>query len=297
MAGTCDLRFSLQNRYVGDRLAVDLDRSRISSRSVTVSGVALRAGKTVTLEEFVGADVPALRASFTRFLARHELPRAEDLVVLDLEPSDVAPRHLGTFSGREQRDHIAAYRRRVRVARQVLREAGLPGLRLALYQVIVPDGRGEPTEAFEERMRGYSTAGEQGMYDDLDAICPVLYQRFGPDDADDATLRRWVDAAARQALVGSLSLRRRDGTPIPLAPILSFWVFNGRSRNNRQAVTPESVARQLGVVQQSAGVATIVFWSGWQTRAEMETADEPVEPIGLGGFLDGTAALPWPGCE
>ena len=134
------------------------------------------------------------------------------------------------------------------------------------------------------------------MYDELDFICPVLYQRFGTDDATSATLRRWIDAATRQAIDGSLTVARSDGAPIPLVPIVSFWVFNGRSVNNRQAVSPESVARQLEAVQQAVGVAAILFWSGWQTKHEMKTATEPVEPIDIRDFLLSVGTLPWPGC-
>jgi hypothetical protein len=77
----------------------------------------------------------------------------------------------------------------------VLRQTKLPGLKLGLYQVIVPDGKGRPSDAFERRMEGYCEAGRQGMYDHLDVICPVLYQRFGARDATPETLRRWIAAA------------------------------------------------------------------------------------------------------
>jgi hypothetical protein len=164
-----------------------------------------------------------------------------------------------------------------------------------MYQVIVPDGRGRSSDEFERRMCGYLEAGRQGMYDELDFICPVLYQRFGADDATPATLRRWVTAATRQGIEGSLALTNRNGLGIPLVPIISFWVFNKNSVNNRRAVSPELVARQLQVVQ-DAGVAAIVFWSGWQTAEEMRSARKPVEPIDINDFLLSVGTLPWPGC-
>ena len=157
-----------------------------------------------------------------------------------MEPSGFAPRSLGEFEGRRQRDLIAAYRRRIGVARQVLRDTEVPGLRLGMYQVIVPDGRGESSEGFERRMCGYLEAGRQGMYDELDFICPVMYQRFGVDDTTPEMLHKWVTAATRQGIEGSLDLTRRNGSTIPLVPILSFWVFNGRSASNRQACRPTS---------------------------------------------------------
>jgi hypothetical protein len=89
------------------------------------------------------------------------------------------------------------------VARQVLEEkaaaAGLAGLTLGLNQVIVPDGMGRSADGFKRRMCGYKEAGRQGMYDDLDFVCPVLYQRFGSEDAGGPNaLRKWIDAATEQ---------------------------------------------------------------------------------------------------
>ena len=178
----------------------------------------------------------------------------------------------------------------------MLRQTKRPGLTLGLYQVIVPDGKGRSSAEFEQRMRGYLEAGEQGMYDQLDFICPVLYQRFGSDDAKPETLRRWTDAATRQGIERSLTLTRRNGTRIPLVPLLSFWVFNGGSHNDRDALQPKRLDRQLRIVQDAVGIEAIVFWSAWQTVDEMRTAKEPVEEIVIKDFLDSVGSLPWPGC-
>jgi hypothetical protein len=104
--------------------------------------------------------------------------------------------------------------------------------------------------------------------------------------------------STRQAIEGSLSLRRRNGSRIPLVPVLSFWVFNKRPPNDpvRPAVAPESLARQLQIVQDAVGIEAILFWSGWQTKPEMESAKKPVEPIVIDDFLDSVGSLPWPGC-
>jgi hypothetical protein len=288
------VRFSLQNRYADDRFANDLAEIGVSNRAVTISGRATISGKGITLEEFLAAKPSAISATFKRFLAEHKLPRANDLVILDMEPTGFAPRALGEYEGRQQRDLIAAYRRRIRVAREVLQATQEPGLRVGLYQVIVPDGRGETTKEFERRMCGYVEAGRQGMFDELDFICPVLYQRFGTDDTAPETLRKWVVAATRQGIEGTRALTDRNDATIPLVPILSFWVFNGRSANNRHAVSPDLVARQLGVVHDAVGVAAAVFWSGWQTAKEMESANKPVQPIDIIEFLRSVGTSPHP---
>ncbi len=295
---TCDIRFSLQNRHAETRLVDELAQLGISNRAVTISGRATRSEKEISRTDFLGAKNEDIRSKLTDFLEEHELPCDNDLVILDMEPKEIAPRNLGEFENDKklQRALIAAYRRRIRVARQVLRQTKRPGLKLGLYQVIVPDGKGRPSAEFEQRMCGYLEAGEQGMYDQLDFICPVLYQRFGSDDAKPETRRKWTDAASRQGIERSLTLTRRNGTRIPLVPLLSFWVFNGKSDNDRDAVHPKSLARQLRIVQDAVGIEAIVFWSAWQTVGEMRRAKEPVEAIVIANFLRSIGSLPWPGC-
>jgi hypothetical protein len=294
---TCDFRFSLQNEYADVSLVDKLTKLGISNRAVTISGRATLGERDIEMKDFIDAKPEKIRAKLREFLDKYRLPQDNDLVILDMEPKGFAPVRLGEFANDMPvlRDLVAAYRRRIRVARQVLRETKRPGLKLGLYQVIVPDGKGDPIE-IEQRMSGYREAGEQGMYDQLDFICPVLYQRFGSDDATPQRLRDWLDAATRQAIDGSLSLSRRNHTRIPLVPILSFWVFNRNSDNNRDAVQPESIARQLQIVQDAAGIEAIVFWSAWQTTQEMESGPKPVEPICIKAFLDSVGSLPWPGC-
>lgn len=293
---TCDFRFSLQNRYAGQRIAAGLSGLHVSTHAVTLSGRATKSEAEITKDDFIGANARAIRAELTKFLDVHQLPQANDLVILDMEPRGFAPRQLGDFEGTEQLDLITAYSRRISAARQVLAETGLGGLRLGMYQVIVPDGRGRISAGFQRRMSGYLQAGSQGMYDELDFICPVLYQRFGPDDTESTTLPKWVAASTRQAIEASLQLTRRNDDRIPLVPILSFWVFNGRSNDNRQAVGADLVAMQLDAVQHAVGIMAALFWSGWQTKAEMESAKDPVEPLNLIAFLHQVGSLPWSGC-
>jgi hypothetical protein len=187
---TCDFRFSLQNRHAERTLVDALAEFGISNRAVTISGRATMSEKDISTEDFLGATAEEIRTRLERFLDKHDLPRDNDLVILDMEPKDIAPRFLGEFEDDKklQRDLIAAYRRRIRVARQVMQETR--GVNLGLYQVIVPDGKGRSTAEFDQSMRGYHEAAEQGMYDQLNCICPVLYQRFGSDDAKPETLAR-----------------------------------------------------------------------------------------------------------
>jgi len=297
---TCDIRFSLQDRYADVSLVDELRNLGVSNRAVTISGRATKSEKEISRADFIGASVEEIRTSFSKYLKRHGRPRPSDLVILDMEPQGIAPRQLGEFEHEEklQRELIAAYRRRIRVAREELGKAKSRSVKIGLYQVIVPDGKGRRPPDFRQRIRGYVAAGEQGMYDQLDVICPVLYQRFDADDAKPELVRKWVAASTRQAIEESLALTRGNGDRIPLAPILSLWVFNTRPADDpvRPAVAPASIARQLKIVQNAAGIETVVFWSGWQTTQEMQSADKPVEPIDIDQFLLRVGSLPWPGC-
>jgi hypothetical protein len=293
---TCDFRFSLQSRYASSSFVGKLAPKGFTNDAVTISGRATMAEREISEADFVGAKPEEIGHTLAEFLDTHGLPRPDSLVILDMEPEGISPPRLGTFDEKKQRRLIRAYARRIRVARRVLRERNVPGLKLGLYQVIVPDGRGQYPEEFTKRMSGYDAASEQGMYDRLDFICPVLYQRFGFKDANSDLLGEWIEASTRQGIDESLTLTRKNGTPIPLVPFLSFWVFNGGSKSNRDAVTPESVVRQLEIVQSASRIEAIVFWSGWQTKPEMQAYTKPVEPINIPQFLKSTGKLPWPGC-
>ena len=297
--GTCDIRFSLQGAYVSDDLADDLRLLGIDDTVVTINGSALDAPKEIEEADFADVSDAALariRNRFTAYLERGELPRGStDLFILDIEGA-VAPAHIGGLDGKDA--VIEGYKARIREARAVLRTRNLPDVKLGLYQVIVPDGRGRVTDGFRLRMSGYDYAGWRGMYDELDYICPVLYQRFGPDDGDAEQVQGWIDTATRQAIDSSLTLTRSNGAVIcPLCPILTFWVANSpdNSQNASDAVSPESMLWQLRTLRRyrAREVAIIVLWAG---REDTEGSVKPREPVDFPDFLHSVGELPPPGC-
>lgn len=192
---TCDFRFSLQNRYAEDSLVDKLTNLGISNCAVTISGSATLSERDIERGDFIGAKPEEIRTKLTDFLEEHELPRGNDLVILDMEPKGIAPVRLGEFTNDVPvlRDLVAAYRRRIRVARQVLRQTKRPGLKLALYQVIVPDGKGQSTSEFDQRML-FSTASARcpgrgarerirlpaGLFDDWAKRAHVRWHLGGP---------------------------------------------------------------------------------------------------------------------
>jgi hypothetical protein len=301
--GTCDLRFSLQGTYASGDLAMDLGALGVANTVVTAHGSALKAGKNVTESEFVKVsddEIAVIRESFENYLDGRSLPhRPTDLIILDMEPAECSPRHIGSFETDSQRqaDLIRGYRRRIGAARAVLLDKDMPDIKLGMYQVIVPDGQGRLTDGFRERMRGYCQAGHTGMYDELDYLCPVLYQRFGPDDGTEEEVHGWIDAATHQGIDSSLKLTRSDGGVIPLCPLLTFWVANSSeaSQNASDAVSPESILRQLRILRRyrAREVEIIVLWAG---SGDIEDANKPREPVDFRDFLQRVGELPPPGC-
>ncbi len=302
LSPVCDIRFSLQSRYA---TATDLSNFGVTNNAVTLSGVALLAPSEITVSEFIAKTAAEIRAALANHLASHGIDaHTNHLVVLDMEPEDTSipksfsPASLGLWEGDPRQDQIiAGYERRIAAAREVLRNA-----RLGLYQVIAPLDKGEDTPGFQQRMRGYRRAGELGMYDRLDYISPVLYVRYKPSDVDPVhgitldTIHAWLEARTRQGLEASLTLTRSNGEHISLAPYLSFWVFNrGGSRDDRRAALPESMRRQLRILQEYCGVNIIVLWAGRETDGGIQAGDS--EPLNAHDFLTQVRELPPAGCE
>jgi hypothetical protein len=160
---TCDFRFSLQDEYADAKLVGKLAKRGISNRALTISGHVTMSHKDISRPAFIAAVDDKIRTRMRSYLERHA-PRAGDLVILDMEPDGIAPRQLGKFvNDTDWPELIAAYRQRIRIARQELEETGTPDLKLGLYQVIVPDEQGRQSAAFKRRLCGYVKAGELGM--------------------------------------------------------------------------------------------------------------------------------------
>jgi hypothetical protein len=309
---SCELRFTLQGRYPS---VIDLRAFRVTNTAVTIHGSALLAGNDITEADFIKAEEKSISRAFRSYLERNALlPGRHHLIILDMEPSypdpsdpdrsiSFSPGNIGRYEDNQslQAELIQAYVTRIIVAREILREKW-PTVRLALYGVVVPDGRGEEDAIFEQRMRGYRRAGELGMYEFIDYLLPVLYNRFGlsdvllPDgDFDIDRLHRWIGRATHQAITNSQRLTRRNRRPIPLAPVLTFWVVNGNSAHHHKVVSPDTMSFQLGILQKYRSVDIIVFWSGPETSDEMRQAG--YEPLEFNDFMAQVEALPPPGCR
>lgn len=316
---TCDLRFSLQGRYAS---VLDLSPFGITNTAVTIPGRALLAGDGITEEQFIAAALEdggdAIKARLKKFLESSNLQFGlKHLVIFDMEPSypdpadanqntNFSPAQLGRYEDVQRSDGssmqdalIKAYSQRIIVAREVLLDKW-PTVKIGLYGVVVPDGKGEEDARFNQRMQGYTRAGDLGMYDHVDYLVPVLYTRFGEIDAsgDLDRLHGWIEQSARQAITNSQKLTRHKGKGIPLAPLLTFWVANGNSLDNRNVILLQTLGLQLRVLRSYCSVEIIVLWSGKETKEEMESdPDFNFDSLDISNFLGTVDELPLSGCK
>jgi hypothetical protein len=113
------------------------------------------------------------------------------------------------------------------------------------------------------------TAGEQGLYDELDYLVPVLYPRFGPNDPKAAW--RSYRAYTEQGIEGSRQLLRSDKTSLPLLPVTGFRIANSPANTQHDDdllldlpiddPLGHTLRVQLGVMAEK-GVQQVVFWVG-----------------------------------
>jgi hypothetical protein len=302
-----DIRFSLQGRYAS---VLDLSALCITNSAVTIHGSALHAGQGITEDEFINEHTEAeLSRQLNSYLDRNiPNPGIKHLFILDMEPGypdpndptgekhiQFSPSDLGEYEGDLRDQLIKAYGRRIKVARNVLKKRWpRAGLEIGLYGVIVPMGKGQENDALQRRISAYRRAGKLGMYDFLDYLVPVLYNRFGPSDVslpDELDrLHGWIENATRQALDNSQQLTRRNGKRIPLAPVLTFWVNNGNSAHHKKRILPKTMDLQFRILAEYPSVKITVLWSGSETIEEMEETE--YEAIDINDFLGRVDSLP-----
>ncbi len=269
---TLDVRLVLQNDFVTE---IDLKGTGATNRALSVGGSALVAGKSDAekdepkekpIARFLDTDDDKIRKRFAAYLKTHAIDaQTTDWIVLDME-HPVHPSDLGQAEYDTNRDKlIEAFKRRIAIAREAL-----PKARLSLYGVVVGNSRGlVENEGFKTSMKGYQRAAELGMFDALDYLVPVIYQRWGPDDRIYKTLEEYT----RQTVKMSATLKRKDGSSIPLAPLLSVRVFNTKSDHDRKPVSAESAKLQLKVLAECPEVKMVGFWSADEKPKDVNRVD------------------------
>ena len=97
------------------------------------------------------------------------------------------PRELGNYIDPNSAEYnplkfdaiVEGYKMRIDVVRELV-----PNCKIGLYGFPTPHAHGKADSAVEvRRTMGYELAAAQGILDQVDTICPVLYQRFGATDS------------------------------------------------------------------------------------------------------------------
>lgn len=191
-------------------------------------------------------------------------PNGTETIILDIESPH--PQNLYTYSSADQAAIVAAYKVRIAAAR-----SKFPNARLGLYGTLNPDPQGRATNAvYLARHDALVLAGQEGLFDQLGVLVPVLYIRFGCADAGPCDAA-WptLTAYTQLGIDGS-----RDLAALPLLPYMSFSVLNGNSLFKDVVLLDlaltDPLAATLGsqlATLQNASVAEAVLWNGYNTTA------------------------------
>ena len=223
--------------------------------------LAIGAHKTPDLDAFLAKEQSEVEARIERFLKGHPKVsrRTTALVIMDIE--DPHPRDFHLHPVRTQDRLIEAFATRAAAAR-----VKFPKAKLGFYGTLIPDSRGRADDpTYRARKRSLVRAGKRGMFDQVDCLIPVAYPRFGPTDPAWDTYEEYT----RLAITGSRELLKSDGASLPVVPLLTYSVANGKSNHHEQLLLDLRVLDPLEAtlgVQASVLVAervrVAVFWVG-----------------------------------
>jgi hypothetical protein len=257
-----------QSRYADD--VSSLEEAGVKNDCWMLHGYAVVAPNDITVEEFFAATEEDIRAKLLAYLSdKVELdPETTDYVILDIEH----PVHPRTFGGYLNPSHdlydpaqfariIDAFTLRISVARELF-----PNAQLGLFGVTTPHPFGNAAiEAQITRQSGFLAASAAGLYDDLDVLCPVIYQRFGRSDARHYSIEPYTQLGIDSAGL----LRRSDGTTPSIMPVMSLAIFNGGSADHEQPILVEDLAAQIGVLQER-GYTKWLVWNDDDTVSDTD---------------------------
>jgi len=251
-------QIALQSMY--SDLEYDLRGHGVGNDAWCLHGSALKAGVQQSVDEFLDMPDSTIRSTLRSYLNSKELSsETRDIVILDME-HPIHPKYLGEILVECEAagdlthfvDVVEAFKRRIAIAREEM-----PYARLGMYGVIVPHSFGALGQSEIDKIRGYQEAGDFGLYDQLDFLGNVLYQRFGPTDVKYGSMREMT----MHGYSTSQEITRSDGTGIPVLPMLSFTIYNGGSPHHRDPILIPDFVEQLQLLW-GEGVEELIVWNG-----------------------------------
>ena len=218
------------------------------------------------IQRFIEMTNDEIEAAFSNYVRRHpQLPRQTTAtLIIDIE-YPVHPRNMWKLLEGENHDQITpvftglvqAFARRCAITRKFF-----PKATLSLFGMGMPDAQGRERDIEKWQLHAYVLATKMGMLEDVDAISPVLYERFSPTESG----FRNVDKANLQCLTNSLQIVQASHTPLDILILMSLTIFNGNSKNTTRPADLVGIADRLENLAQ-LGVNRVIFWNGDETLA------------------------------
>jgi len=216
------------------------------------------------IQKFIDMPVSEIRTAFGRYLANHpQLSRATTrTIIIDIE-RPVHPRNLWKLMDGPDHDQITpifsdlvqAFARRFRVVRD-----HFPNAQLSVFGIGMPDSQGRSQGKYQARLNAEIIATKMGLLEDVNAISPALYERFGPSDR--AFKKR--DQATIECLRNALTITQASDRPLDILILLSLSIFNGMADENKKAADLGGIAERLDLLGKM-GVKRVIFWNGDET--------------------------------
>ncbi|MCH2134102.1 MAG: hypothetical protein MK116_10170 [Phycisphaerales bacterium] len=227
-----------------------------------------------SMKLFIEMPRSKMESSLERYLEIHpQLSRKTTrTIIIDIE-SPVQPRDFWRYLGGPDHDQITpeftnivnAFARRYSVIRDAF-----PNATLTVFSMGSPDSMGRERDIEKSRVRAEILAAKMGMLENVNAISPEVYERFGPKDPGYKQMKR----ATRQAMSHSLQIVKACGRPVDIIVLMSLTVYNapGHSSLALKPADLNGLADRLEYLA-SLGVKRVIFWNG---RDNLENTQIPV---------------------
>ncbi|MCH2149779.1 MAG: hypothetical protein MK095_10130 [Phycisphaerales bacterium] len=217
-------------------------------------------------QKFIDMPTTEIQQSLDRYMkAFPQLSRKTTrTIIIDIE-SPTQPRYFYKLLGGPDHDKITpeftgivkAFARRYAVVREAF-----PNAKLSVFSMGSPGVTVEMSKTDKASLNAEIMAARMGMLQDVDAISPELYERYGPKDA----LFNSRLALTRQSLERSVQIVQASGQPLDIIVLLSLTVFNaeGHSSLAGKPADLQGLAERLAYLA-SLGIRRVVFWNGDNT--------------------------------
>ncbi len=198
---------------------------------------------TMTIEEFIISDDDEMRNRMDLLTQDNRVRPENKHLMMDIEKI-CDPGKFRTYAA-DPDFPVEQFFNKLKVRIDYFREL-FPNNTLGIYGYPIPNG-----------VNNYSTLKPQvdfikkgmsmGVYDSIDVMWAVLYQRFGPTDSNYNKNR--LNSATIGALNRADEFRRSDGTRFKIGALLSQQVFNSPSLTNHNLeVHSEKVKQQREII-------------------------------------------------